>query len=53
MGVRNGTDEDAKNVMQTFINLGFKINISNDQTVSQMRNILIKGIFCEALPESE
>lgn len=43
MGVRNGTDEDAKNVMQTFINLGFKINISNDQTVSQMRNLLIKA----------
>ncbi|XP_059372752.1 caspase-3-like [Carassius carassius] len=42
LGVRNGTDEDAKNVFQTFSNLGFKIKIYNDQTVSQMRNVLTK-----------
>ncbi len=53
MGVRNGTDQDVKNAMQTFSNLGFKIKISNDQTVSQMRDLLTKGIFCEALTEPE
>uniref|UniRef100_A0A671K961 Caspase-3 n=1 Tax=Sinocyclocheilus anshuiensis TaxID=1608454 RepID=A0A671K961_9TELE len=42
MGVRNGTDEDAKNAMQTFSKLGFKYKISNDQTVSQMKDLLTK-----------
>ncbi|XP_058653092.1 caspase-3b isoform X3 [Onychostoma macrolepis] len=42
MGVRNGTDEDAKNAMQTFSKLGFKIKVYNDQTVSQMRDLLTK-----------
>ncbi|XP_052471465.1 caspase-3 [Carassius gibelio] len=42
MGVRNGTDQDAKNAMETFTNLGFKIKITNDQTVSQMRDLLTK-----------
>ncbi|XP_055034675.2 caspase-3 [Misgurnus anguillicaudatus] len=42
MGVRNGTDVDAKKVMEVFTNLGFKISISNDQTVSQMKDLLTK-----------
>uniref|UniRef100_A0A672QAG2 Caspase-3 n=2 Tax=Sinocyclocheilus grahami TaxID=75366 RepID=A0A672QAG2_SINGR len=42
MGVRNGTDEDAKNAIQTFSKLGFKCKISNDQTVSQMKDLLTK-----------
>uniref|UniRef100_A0A673LH67 Caspase-3 n=1 Tax=Sinocyclocheilus rhinocerous TaxID=307959 RepID=A0A673LH67_9TELE len=40
MGVRNGTDQDAKNVIETFSNLGFTMKMSNDQTVSQMRDLL-------------
>uniref|UniRef100_A0A672QAI4 Caspase-3 n=1 Tax=Sinocyclocheilus grahami TaxID=75366 RepID=A0A672QAI4_SINGR len=39
---RNGTDEDAKNAIQTFSKLGFKCKISNDQTVSQMKDLLTK-----------
>ncbi|XP_065119975.2 caspase-3-like isoform X2 [Paramisgurnus dabryanus] len=42
MGVRNGTDVDAKKVMEVFLNLGFKISISNDQTASQMKDLLTK-----------
>ncbi|XP_067249466.1 caspase-3b [Chanodichthys erythropterus] len=42
MGVRNGTDQDVKNVMETFSKLGFKVKISNDQTVSQMKDLLTK-----------
>ncbi|XP_056100218.1 caspase-3b [Rhinichthys klamathensis goyatoka] len=42
MGVRNGTDEDAKSVMATFSKLGFKVSIANDQTVSEMKNLLTK-----------
>ncbi|KTF76634.1 hypothetical protein cypCar_00048574, partial [Cyprinus carpio] len=40
MGVRNGTDQDAKNVMETFSNLGFKIKISNDQTEDHSRSAM-------------
>ncbi|TRY89818.1 hypothetical protein DNTS_018566 [Danionella cerebrum] len=43
MGVRNGTDEDVKNVLATFSKLGFKIKVNNDQTVSQMLNLLTKA----------
>ncbi|KAK2890816.1 hypothetical protein Q8A67_013459 [Cirrhinus molitorella] len=43
MGVRNGTDQDAKNVIETFSKLGFKIKFNNDQTVSQMRDVLTKA----------
>ncbi|XP_051514578.1 caspase-3b isoform X2 [Myxocyprinus asiaticus] len=42
MGVRNGTDVDANNVMAVFSKLGFKISFFNDQTVSQMRDLLTK-----------
>ncbi|XP_051506366.1 caspase-3-like isoform X2 [Myxocyprinus asiaticus] len=42
LGVRNGTDVDAKNVMEVFSKLGFKIRFNNDQTVSQMRDLLTK-----------
>ncbi|XP_052005319.1 caspase-3-like [Xyrauchen texanus] len=42
LGVRNGTDVDAKNVMQVFSKLGFKTRFNNDQTVSQMRDLLTK-----------
>lgn len=42
MGVRNGTDEDAKNVIASFSKLGFKVNTRNDQTVSEMMALLTK-----------
>uniref|UniRef100_A0A8C1K8J5 Caspase-3 n=1 Tax=Cyprinus carpio TaxID=7962 RepID=A0A8C1K8J5_CYPCA len=42
MGVRNGTEKDEGNVEETFSNLGFKIKICNDQTVSQMRDSLTR-----------
>uniref|UniRef100_A0A8C2GB00 Caspase-3 n=1 Tax=Cyprinus carpio TaxID=7962 RepID=A0A8C2GB00_CYPCA len=42
MGVRNGTEKDEGNVEETFSNLGFKIKICNDQTVSQMRDLLTR-----------
>ncbi len=51
--VRNGTEKDEENVKETFSNLGFKIKICNDQTVSQMRDLLTKGIICEMLTEPE
>ncbi|KAK7137514.1 hypothetical protein R3I94_013231 [Phoxinus phoxinus] len=40
MGVRNGTDEDASNVKTTFSKLGFKVETRNDQTGSQMVDLL-------------
>lgn len=43
MGVRNGTDEDAKKVFATFSKLGFEIKHYNDQTVSQMMDLLSKA----------
>ncbi|XP_014870092.1 caspase-3-like [Poecilia latipinna] len=36
MKVRNGTDVDAANVAKTFIKLGYKIRLLNDQTVDNM-----------------
>uniref|UniRef100_A0A8C1K5Q1 Caspase-3 n=1 Tax=Cyprinus carpio TaxID=7962 RepID=A0A8C1K5Q1_CYPCA len=42
MRVRNGTEKDEQNVKETFSKLGFKIKIHNDQTVSQMRELLTK-----------
>ncbi|KAG1934598.1 caspase-3b [Pimephales promelas] len=42
MGVRNGTDEDAKNVMETFSKLDFNVSATNDQTVLQMMDLLTK-----------
>ncbi|NP_001041531.2 caspase-3b isoform X2 [Danio rerio] len=43
MGVRNGTDEDAKKVFETFSQLGFKVGHYNDLTVSQMMALLNKA----------
>ncbi len=51
LNVHNGTEKDEENVKETFSNLG--INISNDQTVSQMRDLLTKCIICEMLTEPE
>lgn len=43
MGVRNGTDEDAKKVLATFSKLGFEMKPYNDLTVSQMIALLTKA----------
>ncbi|XP_061100835.1 caspase-3a isoform X1 [Conger conger] len=40
MNVRNGTDVDAANMMQTFTKLGYKVKVYNDQTVDQIRQVL-------------
>ncbi|XP_056626409.1 caspase-3b [Triplophysa dalaica] len=42
MGVRNGTDMDEKNTSEVFEKLGFKIKVTKDLTVSQMKNLLTK-----------
>ncbi|KAM9470567.1 caspase-3b [Clarias gariepinus] len=40
MNERNGTDVDAGNIIKVFSELGFKTVNHNDQTVSQMRELL-------------
>lgn len=46
MNQRNGTDVDAANAMKVFSKLGYKVKIYNDQSVEQMKQILISGTFC-------
>lgn len=41
MNQRNGTDVDAANAMKVFTKLGYKVKIYNDQTVDQMKQVLI------------
>ncbi|XP_054634326.1 caspase-3-like [Dunckerocampus dactyliophorus] len=41
MNQRNGTDVDAANVMKVFAKLGYKVKVYNDQTVEQMRQVLV------------
>uniref|UniRef100_A0A3P9MW46 Caspase-3 n=1 Tax=Poecilia reticulata TaxID=8081 RepID=A0A3P9MW46_POERE len=36
MSVRDGTDVDAANVAKTFVKLGYKVRLLNDQTVDNM-----------------
>lgn len=43
MNTRNGTDVDAANAMKVFSSLGYKAKVHNDQTVEQMRDLLISG----------
>lgn len=43
MNMRNGTDVDAANAMKVFSNLGYKVKVHNDQTVEQLRQLLISG----------
>lgn len=43
MNTRNGTDLDAANAMKVFSNLGYKVKVHNDQTVGQMKQLLISG----------
>ncbi|NP_001188010.1 caspase-3b isoform X1 [Ictalurus punctatus] len=40
MTERNGTDVDAAKILQVFQKLGFKTMIQNDQSVSQMKQLL-------------
>ncbi|KAM9363859.1 caspase-3a [Symphorus nematophorus] len=41
MNQRNGTDVDAANAMKVFTKLGYKVKVYNDQTVEQMKQVLI------------
>lgn len=43
MGTRNGTDVDATSVAKTFKNLGYKVKTVNDQTVAEMKRLLLDG----------
>lgn len=43
MNTRNGTDVDAANAMKVFSSLGYKVKVHNDQTVEQIRQLLISG----------
>lgn len=43
MNTRNGTDVDAANAMKVFSNLGYKVRVHNDQTVEQIKRLLISG----------
>ncbi|KAF4091407.1 hypothetical protein AMELA_G00036550 [Ameiurus melas] len=40
MAERNGTDVDAAKILQVFQKLGFRTTIQNDQSVSQMKQLL-------------
>ncbi|KAK9517577.1 hypothetical protein VZT92_022936 [Zoarces viviparus] len=40
MSARNGTDVDAADAVKTFHKLGYKINVANDQTTEQMKQLL-------------
>nr|AFM09714.1 caspase 3 [Oplegnathus fasciatus] len=41
MNQRNGTDVDAANAMKVFTKLGYKAKVYNDQTVEQMKQVLV------------
>lgn len=43
MSYRNGTDVDAKAAVEVFSELGYKIKFFNDQTVGQMRQLMLNG----------
>lgn len=45
MNQRNGTDVDAANTMRVFSKLGYKVKVYNDQTVHQMKQVLVSGEF--------
>ncbi|XP_070692673.1 caspase-3-like [Pempheris klunzingeri] len=42
MTVRNGTDVDAAAAMKTFSDLGYKMVFANDQTVDQMKQLMLR-----------
>ncbi|CAN9510238.1 unnamed protein product [Ophioblennius macclurei] len=41
MNQRNGTDVDAANAMKVFAKFGYKVKVYNDQTVDQLKQVLI------------
>ncbi|XP_030269651.1 caspase-3a [Sparus aurata] len=43
MNQRNGTDVDAANAMKVFTKLGYKVKVYNDQSVEQMKQVLISA----------
>ena len=43
MNYRNGTDVDAAAAAKVFSNLGYKVKFFNDQTVRQMKQLMLSG----------
>ncbi len=43
MSTRNGTDVDAANAAKTFKNLGYEVRIYKDQTVKEMKQLMLRG----------
>lgn len=43
MNQRNGTDVDAANAMKVFGKLGYKVKVYNDQSVEQLKQVLISA----------
>lgn len=43
MNIRNGTDVDAAIAMKTFSQLGYKVQVANDQTVQNMHQLMSSG----------
>ena len=43
MNQRNGTDMDAGNAMQVFKKLGYKVQVYNDQSMDQIKQVLSAG----------
>lgn len=41
MNQRNGTDVDAANALKVFAKFGYKVKVYNDQTVDQMKQVLM------------
>ncbi|XP_028303469.1 caspase-3a [Gouania willdenowi] len=41
MNQRNGTDVDAANAMKVFAKFGYKVKVYNDQSVEQMKQVLL------------
>lgn len=45
MNQRNGTDVDAANAVKVFGKLGYKVKVYNDQSVEEMKRVLVSGTF--------
>ena len=43
MECRSGTDVDAANIMETFMNLKYEVRIKNDLTCKEMLELMSNG----------
>lgn len=46
MSARNGTDVDGATAIKCFTSLGYKIKFANDQTVDQIKKLMLSGKKC-------